>query len=120
MRYLALPLVLVIAACASTMGDLSPQQRVFALKGEFDIMLDEIVAYSEQPPCDAVLVTACSDAAVVERAAELAEDADEVLDQAEAVVRAGGTPEDASGYAQLARAAIAQLSAYLIQNGVTQ
>lgn len=119
MRYLALPLILLLAACASTMADLTPQQRVFALKSEFDLLLDQVVDYAEQPPCTATIVVACHDPSVVARAGELAFETDGVLDQAEAVVRAGGTPEDAASYAQLARAAVAQLSAYLIQEGVT-
>ena len=119
MRPLILPMILVVAACASTMADLTPQQRVFALKSEFDVLLEQVVDYANQPECSATVVVACHDPAVVMRAGELAMDADEVLDQAEAVVRAGGTPTDAASYAQLARAAIAQLSAYLIEKGVT-
>lgn len=115
----ALCLVLVVAACAaSTMENLTPQQRIFALKGEFDILLAEVVAYADQPECTATLIAGCSEPAIVGRAVELAEDADEALDQAEAVVRAGGTPDDAAGYAQFARAAVAQLSGYLLQNGI--
>lgn len=118
-RYLALPLILVVVACASSMADLSPQQRVFALKSEFNLLLDEVVDYANQPPCTATMVVACHDPVVVAQAGNLAFEADGVLDQAEAVVRAGGSAEDAASLAQLARAAIAQLSAYLIQEGIT-
>ena len=117
MRYIALPFVLLVVACASTMPDLTPEQRVFAIKSEYDIVLGTVVEYAEQPACTTDIVVACSDPEIVAKALEFAEDTKEGLDEAEAAVRAV-EGEGSEAYVSFARAALSRLTAYLIAEGV--
>ena len=116
-KFVLLLPILVLAACTTTdlteeeQEVLTPAAKVYAVKGEFNVLLHQINVYAAQPGCTATLVVACADPEVVGRALELAESIDRALDVAEATVRAGG---DADANMTLARDLLAQLSAYLV------
>src|SRR5690554_2085621 len=105
----------ILAACAHR--DLTPQQQVYELQRELDVALEEVEAYAAQPPCnpDLGIVVACHHPDALAAAVRAGEEADTALDQAEAVVRAGGT--DVSVYLNLARAALLRISAELAKKG---
>lgn len=111
-RFLAILLPL-LGACA-TYG-LTPQQEVYALQRQLDVALEEIEVYAAQPPCapETGVVVACYDPRTLEVLVTSAGDADLALDQAEAVVVAGGTTQDVLLYVNIARAALARVAAEL-------
>ena len=107
-RYIALPLILLVVACTASM-DLTPQQRVFAIKSEYDIALGQVVEYAELPRCTAAIVVACSDQEVVEKALDFAEDTKEGLNEAESAAWARNTCSGTASllrYEALARSAV--------------
>jgi hypothetical protein len=122
-KFATLAVVLIVTACGSLgltdaeKAQLTPAQRVFALKGEFSILLDAVVAYAEQPRCGPTVAAACSDQAVVDKAADLATRAGDSLDLAQAAVQAGDA--SAAGRAATARLLMAELSNYLISRSIT-
>ena len=113
---LAAALAIGLAACSwwpSAQPDLTPEGRVFALQGEFNILLDQLNAYAAQPFCTDTVVVACADAGIVVRFPELAGKAVAALNAAEAAVRLGGA--DSAALASAARVALAELSRTLLE-----
>ncbi len=86
MRWLALALALTLSACVITPADLeglTPTEKVYVLKQDFNKKLDAVLRYANQPPCDGVVyIVACSDAAVVDALYALALQVDFALDLA--------------------------------------
>lgn len=93
-------------------AQLTPAQRVYALAGEYDILLDQVLVYARQPECGGEVVIACADREVVSAAAQFARQADDALDMAELAVRTGDP--GAANYAAAARMLVARLSAFVI------
>lgn len=126
-RLLPLALFLVLAACgplssgfltAQERGELTPAARVFQLQGEFNILLSQFSRYAAQPFCLTEEQLACAERSVVLRAETMTQRADEVLDVASNAARAGAG--DIELAAAGARVAVAQLSRYLITEGIAQ
>lgn len=120
-----LALFLLLGGCVGTSGlseaekaQLTPAQRVYALKGEYDILLGQVIAYARQPECSEVLAIACAEPEIVATSAVFARQADDALDTAELAVR---TDDLASAnYAAVARMLVARLSAYLITKEIAK
>ncbi len=82
---LAILLAVGLGACAITPADLeplTPTERVYVLKQDFDKKLDVVLRYAKQPPCSAVRVVACSDQEVVKALYILTTNVDTALDLA--------------------------------------
>ncbi len=81
---LSLALALALGACALTPADLeglTPTEKVYVLKQDFDKKLDVVLRYSKQPPCDGVVyIVGCSDGEVVKALYTLALQVDLALD----------------------------------------
>ncbi len=99
-------------------GALTPAARVFQLQGEFNILLAQFERYAAQPFCLSDVEVGCADREVVVQAAALAGEAAEVLTGARQSARTGGG--DLETAAAGARVGVAQLSRYLITQGITQ
>lgn len=118
---LAIGSAALVGACQTT--GLTPAQQVYGLQKELDTVLAEVEMYAAQPPCDPELgiVVACHEPEVLDIIVPAAVAADANLDAAEAAVRAGGDQAPvATHYIELARAALAQISAALIRREVIQ
>ncbi len=82
---LSLALALVLGACVITPADLeglTPTEKVYVLKQDFDKKLDAVLRYANQPPCSAVRIVGCSDDEVVDMLYALALQVDFALDLA--------------------------------------
>ncbi len=82
---LAILLALGLGGCAITPADLeplTPTERVYVLKKDFDKKLDVVLRYAKQPPCSAVRIVACSDEEVVKALYTLTTNVDTALDLA--------------------------------------
>ena len=118
-------MALAVAACSYTTSGLTEaekeqltvQDRVFALKGEFGIIMERVAVYASQPPCTEVVVMACSETQVVQGAHDSALRVLEALDTAEAMARAGAGVS-AENWLSTAQALNATLLSYLITEGV--
>lgn len=114
MRKLILVLALLLPGCATVgLGNLRPDQAVYGAKSEFKSLLFAANTYKDQPACTDRIVVHCADPDVVKKLQDYALDADGKIAKAEAVVKAGGTG-DASGAANIARAAVDLLANYLL------
>lgn len=91
-RLLAIALVAILAACASTVAQ-TPQQRVFALQTEYNGVLTAAVAYESQPRCTAVVTTKCSSTSIVAIIRKADIDAYAALKAAQDTVRAPGASD---------------------------
>lgn len=120
-------LVFVLASCTlTTSGQLtdaeraqmSPVQHVYAARQDYNRMLRQFRDYAVQPPCSGTVIVACSDDTIVKVAASYLVQADNALDQAEAIVRSGGATPDA--LLSNARGALTTLSAYLVAKGIAK
>ncbi|MHA1563685.1 MAG: hypothetical protein ACTSX7_00110 [Alphaproteobacteria bacterium] len=126
-RLMSLALFLVLAACgplsngfltAQEQAVLTPAARVFQLQGEFNILLSQFNRYAAQPFCMTDGQPACAERVVVLRGEAMTQRADEVLDGASSAARAGAS--DIELAAAGARVAVAQLSRYLITEGIAR
>lgn len=125
-RLLYVPLLLV-AGCGPLSGSfltaperasLTPAARVFQLQGEFNILLSQFGRYASQPFCMGDRQLACAERAVVVQAETLTQSAAEVLAGAKTATRTGAG--DVETAAAGARVAVAQLSRYLIAEGIAK
>ncbi len=76
---------LALTACTITPADLeplTPTERVYVLKQDFNKKLDVVLRYANQPPCSEVRVVACSDKEVVKTLYILTTNVDTALDLA--------------------------------------
>ncbi|MGP1395412.1 MAG: hypothetical protein ACTS3R_07860, partial [Inquilinaceae bacterium] len=85
----ALGAAFFVSAClARPVDDPDPELRLYALKAGYEIALDQVLAYADQPPCGAETFVACADGDIVRRLYRHAAEADAALDAAERAVRA--------------------------------
>ena len=94
---------------------LGPEHEVFKLRGQLNVALKQVNTYARQPRCSEVIVVACSDQEVVDKALEIAEGTDQALAAAEITVRQG---LDVGANAAVVRSLLAQLTNYLIAEQV--
>lgn len=122
-----LPLVLLVlcplwAGCSfATSGlteddkaNLTPAAMVYALQGEFNIILRAVAAYNSQPRCAAAVVVGCSEQAIMDRVRPMILRAKLALDDAASTVKANPGAQVALVAASALRILIAQLSAYVV------
>lgn len=95
---------------------LSPAAHVLAAKQDYNRVLAIVAEYAKQPPCTEIVIVGCSDTAIVQHAYDVLKPIDEILDEAEIVVRGGGdAPVDTL---ELARTALNRLMTWLIAKEV--
>lgn len=102
--WIPIALVLLLGACAITPVDLeplTPTERVYVLKTDFNKKLDVVLRYASQPPCSEVRVVACSDDEVVDMLYTLALNVDTALDLAALNLNAAGIEQARIAYTTL-------------------
>ncbi len=125
MRHLSLVLILLVpllGGCQLATGLLNPVERaaltpaakVYALQGEFNIILQAVGSYNSLPRCNAVLIVGCSDQEIMDRVRTLIRTAEVALDNAKATVKAFPNAPAALVASAVFRAAVAQLAAYMV------
>ena len=93
----AAPLLVVVflAGCSGMLGttpdgaELTTEQRLYQLEGEYQILAEAALGYAERPRCTASVVIGCSDADVIDRLRTLRRRARASIDEA----RAEGNPD---------------------------
>lgn len=107
----------IIFALVGCADNLTPQQQVFKIKGDFQFTVEQFDNYTDRPVCTVDVTFGCVEQEVIDRGFEIAEDVRAELATAETAVRSAG-PEEASAWVALARAATARLVGFLIDKGV--
>lgn len=117
--------LLMLGACAESgltpteQAALTPADRVFELRSEFEMLTRVGANYAKQPACSATLVTACHDKAVTAALSKYGHAADDQIKSAEVLVRSGtATPAQTDSAITGARTALASLSAYVVAKGI--
>lgn len=113
MKYLIVTLALVLSACTSIEAE-TPQQRLYAVQGEFNIALKAAAAYTSQPACTAAVVIGCHKPGVKAGILAGAEEAKGAIDAAKAGVSAVGGGSKVA----LAGQATKSLINYMISKGI--
>lgn len=93
-----IPLLFLLASCASTVGT-TAQQRVFGAQADYTALLAVAVVYESQPRCLTPAIQPCSDIGVVNEIRRADRDARVALDSAMAIVRTPGITESTAALA---------------------
>ncbi len=124
---LALVLILGLTSCSGALGigptggaqpELTPTQKVFSLKGQYEAILIPIEKYESQPRCTEVVVIACSDTVLVEKFRASIRRIRAMLDAAEVNVRANPTQPPSAAVVAVIREGLIQLNTYVIEMSI--
>lgn len=129
MRRVALVLLLIVPILGSCQlatallnpgekAALTPAAKVYALQGEFNIILQAVASYNSLPRCSPTIIVGCSEQKIMDRVRTLIRTAKVALDNAKATVKAFPNAPAALVASAVLRAAVAQLAAYMVANNV--
>lgn len=106
-------LALVLTACASVEAQ-TPQQRLFAAQGEFNIALRTALVYTSQPPCSGTVLIGCHKPEVKAGIVESSKKAHDALKTAKAALATAQAADRVTAAAHLTRAMLN----YMVAKGV--
>lgn len=117
--------LVLLAGCAESgltpqqKAALTPADRVYEVRSEFEFLTRAGANYAKQPDCTPAVIVGCKDKVVVANFAKYVHAADDQLKAADTLVRSGtATPDQSENAIAGARSAVAALSAYVLVHGV--